>query len=377
MMKQIIKYAPSYPIFLIIFILILAGLIPPLQAGGLKNENLSPATKKLYKGINSDDYTQVRQALEAGADYTVKIKTNTSRSERLIDLAVVFYRQHALEAIIDHEGTADLMFYDSLNKLERPLIAEVFLRIYWWKHYNLYKSTYKRAPKNINNRFRSIADMLLDKNIQLNIIFKFPKYLNTLLSIASEYNDIEMIERLLNMGANPNLPHKRVNERSITLPLEHAILNRNLDMVKLLLSYRADIKHPEFGYKHVDEDIAFVMMEAGYDMKKNFALTIKKHHNRLFDYLLEKIDSLDFYPYDKDNYKSFNPVAHAIAYNNLHAYKALIKAGADPCMGIYADYVIRRMKAKPKIFKLEEMLQHIRKPMQEAGCEQILETGNG
>jgi len=139
--------------------------------------------------------------------------------------------------------------------------------------------------------------------------------LNKLLLIASKNNKIKNVKKLIDLGGDINT---KINDGKT--PLYFAILNENLEMVKLLTEYEANLEEL---YEDKEEELT------------PLKLSIKIKNNEIFDFLIEHEIDL--------NHKF--PIILAVEKNNYYAVKKLVEKG------VKLDLI---EEAKSKLIKEEE-----------------------
>lgn len=352
-----------------------------------KKESVNNAAfKKLVKGLIADDYTQVLQALNEGAPY----KTQRYKKRKIVELAVSHQRIETLKALIDYAGVDNLIFQRSNLKNKKnnnniysvkSIMAEAFLGLYFDKKYGYHIGANSRPKlkKRLDIFHKTLVDYILSQSPNINVTFAFTgNNVRTPLSIAAEYNDLDMVKRLLKMGANPNLPAYNPNMKRTVMPLGGAGKNNNIEMLKVLLDNKADVDHPYFDIGPIrDEDAFLLIYNAGYDVSRtNYFLFrgIWLKWNKLVDLAISSGANVHNF-FEKGKKQTFTPLAEAILYNNIYAYQALLKAGADPCLGDKGAYVMDRLRVIEK--PIQDVLPYLKAPMQAAGCEGLLEIYYG
>ncbi|MBN2651630.1 MAG: ankyrin repeat domain-containing protein [Spirochaetales bacterium] len=99
---------------------------------------------------------------------------------------------------------------------------------------------------------------------------------------AAGYVDPEIVETLIVLGANPNLP-----DRMGFVPLVHAIMNHDIAIVKRLVLFRADIN-----YQNLD-GMTPIMFAAGFNSHEEIIEYLLSH-----DVDLTQIDKFGLTAYD-------------------------------------------------------------------------------
>jgi ankyrin repeat protein len=152
------------------------------------------------------------------------------------------------------------------------------------KNYELTNLLIKHGA-NINNNFNitplslavkinstDILDLLLSNGVEINkqIEFADGSISKTSLHIAVELNNYEICKKLLDNNADPNLPEFNNGTYFTLHPLITALKNENVDIIRLLISYNADIKVIEKGYSMLDitkslknKEILKILKESG------------------------------------------------------------------------------------------------------------------
>ena len=247
-----LKFKSVGLLFTILTLLISFNLSHSSTTTPIKETVKSPAFKKLVKGLIADDYTRVLQALNEGAPY----KTERYKGRKIVELAIANERIETLKALIDYTGVDNLTYQRTNFKRKKnnphiysvkPIIAEAFLGLYFHNKPHFYKGEKKQSK--VEKRrvifYTTLVDYILTKSPNINATFKYTsESIRTPLSIAAEYNDLNMVKRLLKMGANPNLPAYDPNMRRTVMPLGGAGRNNNIEMLSILLEKQSKCSSP-------------------------------------------------------------------------------------------------------------------------------------
>jgi ankyrin repeat protein len=171
-----------------------------------------------------------------------------------------------------------------------------------------YKSPLYNAIQNNNLK---IIQMLLDYNandimyiyIETNNYEKFKNLITkdninkknsngaTLLYFATERNNLDFVELLLEKGADPNINNIKEKNQS---PLYNAIINNNYEMVKILLKYNADYNNRLYEYK------SNWCIDINNKLGESIMVTVIRYRgkkSRIYNYL-ESLNPVLFYEYD-------------------------------------------------------------------------------
>lgn len=178
--------------------------------------------------------------------------------ENKIEYVKILLKYGANTYTCDNKGYTPLLYTTEKDNYE---MTELLLKngadpnVYFtWMGYRsaLYNAVKNDSPELMQLLFTNNANDLLYVYIQnnnikmLNNLLK-KEYINkknsngaTLLYFAVERDNINITKLLLEKGANPNIcNHKEQNQS----PLYQAIMNKNYEMIKLLIEYKADYNH--------------------------------------------------------------------------------------------------------------------------------------
>lgn len=186
-----------------------------------------------------------------------------------------------------------------------------------------------------NQNFEMVKFLVEECNVNINAN---PCY-KTALSVAANKNNVEIVKYLLEHKADLN----NINDN---IPLAWAVKNKNLDMIKLLLQYGANV-HASFyadinaTYKDTPLSIAIengsegltqYLLDfganpnsGGWLVKKPLTVAIKCQKLSIVKLLLQYGTNVNPHLYEGNS----SPLSTAIKFDNLDAIKLLCNAGAS------------------------------------------------
>ncbi|REC46858.1 ankyrin repeat domain-containing protein, partial [Chryseobacterium pennipullorum] len=137
------------------------------------------------------------------------------------------------------------------------------------------------AQKMFDGDLNGMEQLIKEKNIDLNKLEEGTGY--TLLMYASIIEDLKAMEKLLKLGADPNviIPYKGLKS-----PLNHAVALNNYEMLELLFKYKTN-PNPALG----DSPLADAMMIGGSDNTER----------KMIDYLLQNLADINNISYCGNN----------------------------------------------------------------------------
>lgn len=195
-------------------------------------------------------------------------------------------------------------------------------------------------------------------DVRVDEMFLGTKHRRTYLSLAAEHNDLDMAQRLLAKGADPNIPRDH-----LYTPIELAAKNGNVEMVKLLLAHGADMYSKDnYGNTAVataaatSEDVAILFLDRGADPNHGSLLASavlgKKH--ALLRKLIEKGVNVN----TSEANDIYSHLGWAVSKNDVIAVEMLLSAGANPCLrgssGTRPNDLARRLKRPDLLAVLEK-----------------------
>ncbi|PKF73814.1 ankyrin repeat domain-containing protein [Chryseobacterium sp. PMSZPI] len=137
------------------------------------------------------------------------------------------------------------------------------------------------AQKMFDGDLTGMEQIIKEKKIDLNKLQEETGY--TLLMYASIIEDLKAMEKLMELGADPNIiiPHKGLKS-----PLNHAVALNNYDMLQLLFKYKVN-PNPALG----DSPLSDAMMIGGFENTEK----------KMIDYLLQNGASINNISYNGNN----------------------------------------------------------------------------
>ncbi|SMO89137.1 Ankyrin repeat-containing protein [Chryseobacterium rhizoplanae] len=181
------------------------------------------------------------------------------------------------------------------------------------------------AQKMFDGDLKGMEELIKEKNIDINKLQENTGY--TLLMYASIIEDLKAMEKLLELGADPNIivPHEGLES-----PLNHAVALSNYEMLQLLFKYKAN-PNPALGNSPLSD-----AMTLGGD---------ESTEKKMIDYLLQNGADINNVSYNGSN------IMESAARDDLDmAEYFLAKGGLPKIKGTnlcpIADYIQYKEKQK-------------------------------
>lgn len=168
----------------------------------------------------------------------------------------------------------------------------------------LFEGNQLEAAQKIFDENDSELEKLIKKNPELlNQMSEKTGY--TLLMYASIIENLSAMEKLLDMGADPDII---IPYQGHTFPLNHAVATNNYDMLKLLFRYKANL-NPDLG----EHPLCKAMMLGG-----------EKTERKMIDFLLENGAEINYISYLGDN------IMEQAARSDLWTAEYFLNKGGNP-----------------------------------------------
>ncbi|MCJ7935023.1 MAG: ankyrin repeat domain-containing protein [Chryseobacterium sp.] len=181
------------------------------------------------------------------------------------------------------------------------------------------------AQKMFDGDLKGMEQLIKEKNMDINKLEEDTGY--TLLMYASIIEDLKAMDKLLELGADPNII---VPNEGLESPLNHAVALNNYEMLQLLFKYKAN-PNPALG-----------------DSPLTDALTVGGDENterKMIDYLLQNGADINNISYNGNN------IMDAVVRDDLDMTEYFLSKGGQPTIKDtnicpMADYIQYKEKQK-------------------------------